>query len=195
MHNRLFIAISYDGHQFFRFLQQKIMEQLQPLVTEYNGTLKPQNHIHMTLFFLGEKPQADNLALQNRCGLDIDLHIKKYGLGSLLEYTSRISIKIIGHGVIAIILEPSELLSNLHALFARSFDINQKETRSFLPHVTVARIKKIEPQKYNDFTRRATEILDEIEQEFQEAFCVGTDILILFSSDRSEYKEIAKFYL
>lgn len=196
MQKRLFIAISYDNNPILAFLQQRIMMQLQAFITDNNGTLTLQKHVHNTIFFLGNRPQKDIGAIQNECALDIEKHIQKFGLGSLLSYSSRIHFQILGHCVIAAVLESNEILSNLYALFEHSFGKNhEQEQRSFLPHITLARIKKLTKSNDDEIIRESTMLLKKLGEEFQEPIYLSADALILFSSNQSHYTEIAKFSL
>jgi 2'-5' RNA ligase len=193
MHSKLFIAISYENNRTIQHLQQIIFQHMEPMLKEYNGVIRMQKHLHLTLYFLGYKPNSEILSIIKKCQHAIDLHKQLYNAHSLAHYSSKVSFDIIGNEVIALMLEPSAALSNLYYQFTKQFEQNgTQNSRSFLPHITLVRIKKIHQKDFASLKIAFSMVFAMIAQKFPDHINVGFQELILFSSDQGTYKEIAK---
>lgn len=192
MHKRLFIAISYDNNPALQAMQHMVLDRLEPVVKQHNGVIRPQKHVHMTLFFLGERPIEQIPEIIQEFEQIVLLHTAKHELESLRSYASKFSLRLLGVGVVALVIEPSDTLLNLAAELANSFG-DKNNQRTFLPHITLARIKKVDKNEYESMSKESSFKLNEIAREFQEPFIIHAEDITLFSSQESDYKEIKSF--
>lgn len=196
MLERLFIAISYDDNALFKHIQQRISAQLQPLLMPYNGIIREQKHIHLTLYFLGSRSPDLIPSIIEDCQQAIQKHKMHYGSHSLMQYSSHISLKIMKHGVVALMFESLQILSDLYSYLVTTIEKDSiliADVRPFLAHITLARIKNTDQKVLSKIKILLIEALNTIAYDFKNSVSMTTHEIILFSSDQVTYKEIARF--
>lgn len=195
---KLFIAISYDNNQEVRKLQNAVMHEVQPIIASFHGMLCAAHHLHVTLYFLGQYPLASVPQLCTDLQRVISMYTQQCGTHSLVHFTSPVSVQVLGqHGVIVYILQPSvELL----LLYQICIDVLGKHntvspSRPVLPHVTLARVKKMHKKDLALCTQEVTETLNAIANTFTKPLLLSTDELILFQSDQFGYTPLETFII
>ncbi len=185
MKKRLFIAIKIELNERNR----KFIKNLKSKFGNEKIKWVEFDNIHLTLKFLGETdvnliPSIKN-ALKNVVAKFPEFSINLKGLGIFKNFSNP--------RVLWIGLEKSEILKEIFNEIENSMELIgfKKENRDFNPHVTLARIKRI-----NNLKAFVKLILDEAKKEFQE---IKVKELILMESilrkEGPKYIELEKFAL
>ncbi len=193
MAQNVFIALSFNDQEVFKELQQVLAHQLIALLTKYDLTIRLQKQLHMTIYFFGPRQEMEIPALIEQCQHSITTHMHQYGPYSLYDYRSPIKLEFVGqHGVIAIITQPSPVLSHIYTLFTQQFGQNEN-ANAFLPHITLARLQNTFSKDLRKFQQESMPILTSTIKNYSDNFLLGKHELILFSSNQGFHIELARF--
>lgn len=198
--NRLFVGISFNEMYLLKEIQQNILKQIHISAQKHGIELIPTKQLHLTLYFLGsidtkKLPQAilnvEEVASSFR---------HTYSTKAFDNYHSRINADILmhpgaDHGAIALLLEEHPLLRVLHKDLLTIFAPDMPSEHTFLPHITVARIKL----KHTD--PLAPAYIQQIQLELQsinesyrnEKACLSIQHIELFESHNGIHTSLARF--
>lgn len=192
---QLFVAISFDTNQLFQKIQHTVVQKIESILIPYNAAIKAQEHLHLTLYFIGRYANEELATITQHCDAAVKHYLESNGAGSLATYSSGLGLEMLGdHGVIALMLELSKPLEQLYQAFVHIFEKNNSKNtiRSLLPHITIARLKRIHRKDLQKIKIPISTELHEIAKTLK-PIQLPIYELMLFSSQQGLYRVIKKY--
>ncbi len=145
---RLFIAIDFpeEINSYLKEIQKQMANKIyssfnEPVQKTGYDFLKLVSSFHLTLRFIGEKTENHKKAIIS-CLQKISFNKFSLELNSLGAFPNKSNIRVIWVGI-----SPSKPLEDLHNNIEKALsDFRLKKDFNFLPHITLARIKRGKPK-------------------------------------------------
>ncbi len=143
-HIRVFIAISLPKHiiQFLKQLQQELKKR------DSKASWPSSQNLHLTLKFIGDL-HPDKIGILKKCMQHAVLHTRfpiKMSVSGIGVFPNMKRARVIWAGIQGEIDLLEQLASSLSKKLSTRIDI-KIEKKKFVPHLTIARIKKPIPLK------------------------------------------------
>ena len=142
---RLFIALNFDSFKDY-------FEELQHQIHEKETTCTFPKTFHLTLKFLGDLPDVDVQKVKESLS-KVEMRSYQTSVGDIGVFPNEHHIRTVWVG-----LEDNQTIALQQRIEDALISIGKKSKESFMPHITLARVKHIDPNRTSDFIEKLHKI-------------------------------------